>query len=756
MAIISETELQKRLRKLEAQSVGGGNSPAVHRVGDHYEYVSDYIYVAYADTISSATNGVIVNQSDATGFQIESPFDATGTLLTFRGFYTTKSINASGDPTDYVWEDISTMSNFATFDRYYTTSFELLSEIGNPVTPVAGITWTQIVPSSGVVPSEAVWVAERYSQNGVATDWSIYPVRSSDASPFIVSFSKAGTAPLLTDQAWADDVILAVENHTGRDYSNQKELGYGTAIAITYTPSNTKVIGVFKQAASGADEWVAPDDFIDGDLFVSGSIVSNKLYSGTVQADLINAVNIAADTITANEIDAGTITANEIDSGTITTDLINTDGISANKINVNDSIAFNTTTGSTSDPVGHSTGLQFNKTDLHSGVAGVFLGTHKESDNSVTSGLHIGNLTSYVKITSEDDGSGSGDSNVLLANTRFLSTSLTNGVLEYFSSTTSNTNGKRVVDISSVTTGTTISFDIYGAGGGGASNEGTTGSAADSDLVTYNGTAGSNGSASSITVKNGTTIVQKTYDGTNLTDSGISSGGLGGATGGSGSATGGTGTSSAAPDPNADGGDGGAGETSTSPIIDMEGGLGGGIPTILTGSFTKAENDTTIEIVVGDGGNGGAGHSAAGDAARSGLTGSVGYVKVTIANAGAATEIFTISTDKVQSEVDVVVNGNVTADEIIDRSDVRLKTDIFPIRNALEIVKDLEGVTYTRKDSGKRETGVIAQDVEEVFPFVVSEGADGYLSVAYGRMVGLLIEAVKDLSEQVEELKKGD
>ena len=63
---------------------------------------------------------------------------------------------------------------------------------------------------------------------------------------------------------------------------------------------------------------------------------------------------------------------------------------------------------------------------------------------------------------------------------------------------------------------------------------------------------------------------------------------------------------------------------------------------------------------------------------------------------------------------------------------------------------------YTKKSTGRRESGVIAQDVREVFPFVVSEGDDGYLSVAYGRMVGLLIEAVKDLSKQVDELKKGD
>ncbi len=63
---------------------------------------------------------------------------------------------------------------------------------------------------------------------------------------------------------------------------------------------------------------------------------------------------------------------------------------------------------------------------------------------------------------------------------------------------------------------------------------------------------------------------------------------------------------------------------------------------------------------------------------------------------------------------------------------------------------------YTKNSTGRREAGVVAQDVQKACPFVVSEADDGYLSVAYGRLVGLLIEAVKDLTKQVDELKKGD
>lgn len=101
------------------------------------------------------------------------------------------------------------------------------------------------------------------------------------------------------------------------------------------------------------------------------------------------------------------------------------------------------------------------------------------------------------------------------------------------------------------------------------------------------------------------------------------------------------------------------------------------------------------------------------------------------------------------SSSNLTVTGNVTA-----YSDIRLKSDIKPITNALDKVSQINGVTFTRTDSGERQAGVIAQEVEKVLPEVVGNGEE-YKSVAYGNMVGLLIEAVKELSAQVEELKKG-
>ena len=93
--------------------------------------------------------------------------------------------------------------------------------------------------------------------------------------------------------------------------------------------------------------------------------------------------------------------------------------------------------------------------------------------------------------------------------------------------------------------------------------------------------------------------------------------------------------------------------------------------------------------------------------------------------------------------------GDVTA-----FSDARLKSDLEPIPDALAKVSRLTGYTYTRKDTGARQTGVIAQDVQQVLPEAVTDCGD-HLALAYGNMVGLLIEAIKELKAEIEELKHG-
>ena len=96
---------------------------------------------------------------------------------------------------------------------------------------------------------------------------------------------------------------------------------------------------------------------------------------------------------------------------------------------------------------------------------------------------------------------------------------------------------------------------------------------------------------------------------------------------------------------------------------------------------------------------------------------------------------------------DIAASGTVTA-----QSDEKLKENVITIENALEKVLSLRGVEYDRIDSGDHQIGVIAQEVEKVVPAVVY--GDEIKSVAYGNLVGLLIEAIKEQQKEIEEMKK--
>jgi hypothetical protein len=95
-----------------------------------------------------------------------------------------------------------------------------------------------------------------------------------------------------------------------------------------------------------------------------------------------------------------------------------------------------------------------------------------------------------------------------------------------------------------------------------------------------------------------------------------------------------------------------------------------------------------------------------------------------------------------------VVGEIYASGDVIMFSDERKKTNIDVIPNALEKVLQLRGVTFDKIDDGsRRHTGIIAQEVEKVLPEVVYTAEDGTKSVAYGNMIGLLIEAIKELAK---------
>ena len=104
----------------------------------------------------------------------------------------------------------------------------------------------------------------------------------------------------------------------------------------------------------------------------------------------------------------------------------------------------------------------------------------------------------------------------------------------------------------------------------------------------------------------------------------------------------------------------------------------------------------------------------------------------------------------------ITATGDITA---YASSDERLKDNIQNIENPIEKVQSLKGVTWDWNDNSSDvqkslpNVGVIAQDVEKVLPQLVRENEGGYKAVDYDKLVGLLIEAVKDQQSQIDELK---
>ena len=100
-----------------------------------------------------------------------------------------------------------------------------------------------------------------------------------------------------------------------------------------------------------------------------------------------------------------------------------------------------------------------------------------------------------------------------------------------------------------------------------------------------------------------------------------------------------------------------------------------------------------------------------------------------------------------------MADGDVVAD--LD-SDERLKDNINPILEPIQKVNQLSGNTFTWNEKSSKvgeDVGVIAQEVQKLFPSAVREKENGYLKVDYVRLVPVLIEAIKELSSKVEKLE---
>lgn len=102
----------------------------------------------------------------------------------------------------------------------------------------------------------------------------------------------------------------------------------------------------------------------------------------------------------------------------------------------------------------------------------------------------------------------------------------------------------------------------------------------------------------------------------------------------------------------------------------------------------------------------------------------------------------------------VIVNGTLyTNGPIQSTSDRKIKTDLNKIESPLDKIKQINGYTYTRIDTGLIETGLIAQELSNVMPQLVKNNDDNMLTISYGNMAGLFVEAIKTLNNRIEKLE---
>ena len=97
----------------------------------------------------------------------------------------------------------------------------------------------------------------------------------------------------------------------------------------------------------------------------------------------------------------------------------------------------------------------------------------------------------------------------------------------------------------------------------------------------------------------------------------------------------------------------------------------------------------------------------------------------------------------------ITAGGDITA-----FSDIRVKENIEDLEGSLDKVTQLRGVSYNKIGSEEKSIGVIAQEIQEVLPEVVREGQDGMLSVAYGNITAVLIEAIKEQQDIISQLEE--
>ena len=103
---------------------------------------------------------------------------------------------------------------------------------------------------------------------------------------------------------------------------------------------------------------------------------------------------------------------------------------------------------------------------------------------------------------------------------------------------------------------------------------------------------------------------------------------------------------------------------------------------------------------------------------------------------------------------DIDGKGNATlAGTLTENSDIRLKKNFTPLTDALSSLSQIHGYRYQWKNRINKDDqiGLIAQEVQSVYPELISENEEGMLSVSYTKMVPILLEAIKEQQVQIQD-----
>jgi hypothetical protein len=144
------------------------------------------------------------------------------------------------------------------------------------------------------------------------------------------------------------------------------------------------------------------------------------------------------------------------------------------------------------------------------------------------------------------------------------------------------------------------------------------------------------------------------------------------------------------------------------------------------------------------------------------LSGSTVTVDATLPNIGNTAFVIGNGTNAVKSDAfKVMYNGNATVSndltvsgDVVVSSDARLKANIVSLGATLAKLLLIDGKTYTMKKDGKQKIGVLAQDIQKVFPELVTTDDKDMLAVNYQGLVPVLINALKEQQSEIDELKE--